>query len=179
MIEYRCSKPIAKKASPVGSARKDGKKTMKRKNNYNEVGIENVKKLMLLLRERSGNLTELEVENKGLIKAIKKLPSDSKMAVEKFFINNLYERYCVILGPKDEEILAWRGEHPPHVERMAGTAFEAISLLQRPRSVMLYDEGFGKICKELLKEGKENEEILWIEIYLTFFKSGAFFFFDK
>lgn len=91
----------------------------------------------------------------------------------------MYEKYCVILGPKDEEILAWKGGHPPHIEGMAKTAFEAISLLQRPRSVMLYDEKFRKICKDLLKEGKENEEILWIEIYLTFFKSGAFFFFDK
>lgn len=181
MIEYRCSKPIAKKASPVGSARKDGKKTMKRKNNYNEVGIENIKKLMLLLRGRSGNLTKMEVESDGLKRAVKKLPSDSKMAVEKFFLKkeNLYEKYCVILGPKDEEILAWKGGHPPHIEGMAKTAFEAISLLQRPRSVMLYDEKFRKICKDLLKEGKENEEILWIEIYLTFFKSGAFFFFDK
>ena len=109
------------------------------------------------------------------------MPSDSKMAVEKFFLKkeNLYEKYCVILGPKDEEILAWKGGHPPHIEGMAKTAFEAISLLQRPRSVMLYDEKFRKICKDLLKEGKENEEILWIEIYLTFFKSGAFFFFDK
>lgn len=154
---------------------------MKRKNNYNEVGIENIKKLMLLLRGRSGNLTKMEVESDGLKRAVKKLPSDSKMAVEKFFLKkeNLYEKYCVILGPKDEEILAWKGGHPPHIEGMAKTAFEAISLLQRPRSVMLYDEKFRKICKDLLKEGKENEEILWIEIYLTFFKSGAFFFFDK
>lgn len=154
---------------------------MKKKNKYNEDGIENIKELMILLRERSGNLTELEVESNGLKRAVKKLPSDSKMAVEKFFLKkeNLYEKYCVILGPKDEEILAWKGGHPPHIEGMAKTAFEAISLLQRPRSVMLYDEKFRKICKDLLKEGKENEEILWIEIYLTFFKSGAFFFFDK
>lgn len=154
---------------------------MKKKNKYNEDGIENIKELIVLLRGRSGNLTELEVESNGLKRAVKKLPSDSKMAVEKFFLKkeNLYEKYCVILGPKDEEILAWKGGHPPHIEGMAKTAFEAISLLQRPRSVMLYDEKFRKICKDLLKEGKENEEILWIEIYLTFFKSGAFFFFDK
>lgn len=157
------------------------KKHMKRNNNYNEIGLQNIKKLMGLLRGRSGNLTELEVESNGLKRAVKKLPSDSKMAVEKFFLKkeNLYEKYCVILGPKDEEILAWKGGHPPHIEGMAKTAFEAISLLQRPRSVMLYDEKFRKICRDLLKEGKENEEILWIEIYLTFFKSGAFFFFDK
>ncbi len=157
------------------------KKHMKRNNNYNEIGLQNIKKLMGLLRGRSGNLTELEVESNGLKRAVKKLPSDSKMAVEKFFLKkeNLYEKYCVILGPKDEEILAWKGGHPPHIEGMAKTAFEAISLLQRPRSVMLYDEKFRRICKDLLKEGKENEEILWIEIYLTFFKSGAFFFFDK
>lgn len=78
---------------------------MKKKNKYNEDGIENIKELMILLRERSGNLTVLEIENEGLIKAIKKLPSDSKMAVEKFFLKkeNLYKKYCVILGPKDEE----------------------------------------------------------------------------
>lgn len=181
MIEYRCSKPIAKKASPVGSARKDGKKTMKRKNNYNEVGIENIKKLMLLLRGRSGNLTKMEVESDGLKRAVKKLPSDSKMAVEKFFLKkeNLYEKYCVILGPKDEEILAWRGEHPPHVERMAGTAFEAVSILQRPKFAVQYDPIFYEICKNLGAETKNEEWLVWLQIYLIFFKGGTFFFFDK
>lgn len=111
--------------------------------------------------------------------AVKKLPSDARVAVEKFFLkrNNLFEKYCSILGPKEKEILIWRREHPPNIEKMAMMAFEAISLLQRPRRVMLYDKRFRETCKNLL--GKEKEEIIWVEIYLTFFKSGAFFFFDK
>lgn len=180
MIEYRCSERNATyKTSPVGGVRKDGKKTMKRKNNYNEVGIENIKKLMLLLRERSGNLTELKIESDGLKRAVKKLPSDSKMAVEKFFYKTLYERYCVILGPKDEEILAWRGEHPPHVERMAGMAFEAVSMLQRPKFAVQYDPNFYKICKNLGLETKNEEWLVLLQIYLIFFKGGPLFFFDK
>lgn len=154
---------------------------MKKKNKYNEDGIENIKELMILLRERSGNLTVLEIENEGLIKAIKKLPSDSKMAVEKFFLKkeNLYKKYCVILGPKDEEILAWKGGHPPHIERMAGTAFEAVSILQRPKFAVQYDPIFYEICKNLGVETKKEEWLVLLQIYLIFFKGGSLFFFDK
>lgn len=154
---------------------------MKKKNKYNEDGIENIKELMILLRERSGNLTELEVESNGLKRAVKKLPSDSKMAVEKFFLKteNLYEKYCVILGPKDEEILAWRGAPPPHVERMAGTAFEAVSMLQQPKFAVQYDPNFYKICKNLELETKNEEGLVWLQMYLIFFKGGPLFFFDK
>lgn len=150
------------------------------KNNYTKRGLENIKLLMTLLRERSEGLTPINIENdEGLSMAVKKLPSDARVAVEKFFLkrNNLFEKYCSILGPKEKEILIWRREHPPNIEKMAMMAFEAISLLQRPRRVMLYDKRFRETCKNLL--GKEKEEIIWVEIYLTFFKSGAFFFFDK
>ena len=160
MIEYRCSKPIAKKASPVGSARKDGKKTMKRKNNYNEVGIENLKKLMLLLRGRSGNLTKMEVESDGLKRAVKKLPSDSKMAVEKFFLKkeNLFEKYCVILGPKDEEILAWRGEHPPHVERWLVRLLKLSRCYKDPEASCYMTKDSGKFAKNFLKKERKTKK---------------------
>lgn len=146
---------------------------------YSAKGLENVKELIVLLRERSGELSKIEVDSNGLKVAIKKLPHEVKIAVEKFFLgeNNLYNKYCIVLGPKDEEILAWRGARPLHVEEIAKKAFSAISILQKPTYLVHYDRAFRELCDGMgVLEGKG---LLWLQLYLCFFKGGPLFFFDK
>ena len=154
---------------------------MRKKNDYTEEGLANIKNLMILLRERSKGLAKLNVDLEGLAKAVKKLPSDTRKAVEKFFLaqNNLFEQYCEIIGP-NKEILAWKGKHPSYVEDLASEAFNAISMIQTPKYAQFYDEDFIKMCEYFHFEGgKENKNIALLQLYLTFFKGGSTFFFEK